>query len=183
VWLPTRPGVELRVEMDQKTRAVTSVAAVLGQAALQVQAFAAPRREGIWDDIRTEIAEGITRQGGRTEEAAGSFGTELRARIPARAPDGTVGAQAVRFLGVDGPRWFLRGVLSGAAAVDEAAAAPLEEIFRGVVVVRGSEAMAPREPIALRLPPQAAGPTAEPPTGGADPLDPFQRGPEITEVR
>ncbi|HEU4674559.1 MAG TPA: DUF3710 domain-containing protein, partial [Motilibacteraceae bacterium] len=74
-------------------------------------------------------------------------------------------------------------------------AAQLERVFRATVVVRGDEAMPPREPIPLRLPAQAA-PAAEDAedetaTGedeaqgprSADDLNPFERGPEITEIR
>jgi hypothetical protein len=57
---------------------------------------------------------------------------------------------------VDGPRWFLRGLLTGPAAENPEAAAPLEEAFRGIVVVRGAEPMPVREQLPLRLPPQAA---------------------------
>ena len=82
----------------------------------------------------------------------GALGTELRTRMPSAGPDGrTVFAPAV-FVGVDGPRWFLRGVLSGRAAIDEASAAPLLDIFRAAVVVRGTEPMAPRELLPLTLP-------------------------------
>jgi len=64
--------------------------------------------------------------------------------------------RATRFIGVDGPRWFLRGMISGPAAESAEAAAPLEEIFRGIVVVRGTEPMPVREQLPLVLPPQAA---------------------------
>jgi hypothetical protein len=55
-------------------------------------------------------------------------------------------------IGVDGPRWLLRGTLLGRAAVEPEAAPPMEQALRNVVVVRGSEPMAPRESLALRLP-------------------------------
>jgi hypothetical protein len=75
-----------------------------------------------------------------------------------------------RFLGVDGPRWFLRGMMSGPAAADPAAAATLEEAFRGIVVVRGSQPMPVREPLTLTLPPEAAAQLAQQQAaGGAAP--------------
>ena len=64
--------------------------------------------------------------------------------------------RAARFLGVDGPRWFLRGMLSGPAASTPEEAAALEQAFRSVVVVRGSAPMPVREQLPLTLPPQAA---------------------------
>ena len=194
VWLPGHPGMELRVEMDQERQAVTTVAAIVGQSALQVQPFAAPRTGGLWDEVRADIAAGIAAQGGATLEQEGVFGSELLAQVPARTPEGMVALQVARFIGVDGPRWFLRGLLTGAAYHDPGAAAPLEGIFRGIVVVRGDAPMPRGELLAMRLPPQAVAPGPgdeegageEPPAGPARPhpdLNPFARGPEITEIR
>ncbi|MDQ1556274.1 MAG: hypothetical protein QOI02_1276, partial [Actinomycetota bacterium] len=75
---------------------------------------------------------------------------EVLAEIPGAA--GQPGRLA-RFVGVDGPRWFLRGVISGEGALNNAeAAAQIEEVFRSVVVVRGNTPMPPRDLIPLQLP-------------------------------
>jgi hypothetical protein len=182
LWIPGRPGLEVRVEADPNTNAVIAVVLVLGSSALQVQPFAAPRSEGIWSDVRAEIRAGITRDGGTADEVDGAFGPELRTNVPTKRPDGAPASQRARFIGVDGPRWFLRGVLTGEAAVDDAAAADLLDVFRDVVVVRGADAMAPREPISLRLPAQLTGEDGAAEDPGEDPLSPFKRGPEITEI-
>jgi len=152
---------------------------------MQVNAFAAPRRDGIWDDIRTEIAATLREGGGSAADVDGPFGVELHAEVPTEVPgQGRVDAPA-RFLGVDGPRWFVRALLTGAAARDEAEAEPLLTALRACVVVRGHEAMAVRDPLPLRLPKQvvdaAAGASAAPPP--AEPMSPPERGPEITELR
>ena len=101
--------------------------------------------------------------------------------MPSAGPDGRTVFAPATFVGVDGPRWFLRAVVSGRAAIDEAAAEELLEVLRDVVVVRGVEPMAPRELLPLRLPQDAR---AE--DGATEPddedLGPFERGPEITEV-
>jgi uncharacterized protein DUF3710 len=179
--LPGRDGMELRLEVDEATGAVNGVAVVLGGSAVLLHAYAAPRTEGIWSEIREEIAAGVTRQGGTATEVDGPFGPELLVRLPVRTADGRTGHQVQRFAGVDGPRWFLRAVFQGPAAQDAAAAGELESVVRDVVVVRGTEAMAPRELLPLRLPDAAPAPEPEP--EGRPPLDPFQRGPEITEIR
>jgi hypothetical protein len=75
----------------------------------------------------------------------------------------------------------LRAVLTGRAAIEDAAAEPLLEVLRRVVVVRGQEPMAPREVLPLTLPEQLRPTTPEPTE--AETLAPFERGPEITEVR
>lgn len=193
IWLPVLPGLELRMEIDKKTQKVTGVSATLGGSGLQVQAFAAPRSEGIWDEVRTEIAGSITRQGGTVDDVPGTFGRELIARIPATGPDGAPAVRPARFVGVDGPRWFLRGVISGRAAVDAEAAKALESVFANVVVVRDANPRPPRDLLTLTMPakarpggPDAAGAEAGGPEGAAPAapsFDPLERGPEITEIR
>ncbi len=189
VRLKGRDGMELRLEVEEATGNVTAATVQLGGSAVQLQAFAAPRSEGIWDEIRTEIADGVTRQGGTADEVPGPFGRELIARIPVRSSDGRTGHQPARFSGIDGPRWFLRAVFHGAAVHEAEAAALLESVVRDVVVVRGPEAMAPRDLLPLRLPEGAqegapeAGAQEQTADGGREPLEPFRRGPEITEVR
>jgi hypothetical protein len=184
IRLRGRDGMELRLELDEATGAVSSATVQLGGSAVQLQAFAAPRSEGIWAEIRSEIATGIEHQGGHADEVPGPFGRELIARIPARSPDGRTGHTAARFVGVDGPRWFLRAVFHGEAVHQPEAAGILEDVVRDIVVVRGSEAMAPRELLPLRLPqtPETVA-EPEPEQAGHDDLKPFERGPEITEVR
>lgn len=182
-------GMQLRLELDQEQQSVVSAHVMVGDSGVQLQAFAAPRTLGIWPDIRTEIADSVAAQGGTAEVVEGPLGRELAARIPSRGNDGRTVQNAVRFFGVDGPRWFLRAVVSGPAASDEAKAGPLVEIIRSVVVVRDEEARPPREALPLRVPSAVsngeAAPAdgAAPPTPNANDLRPFERGPEITEVR
>lgn len=187
IWLPVLPGLELRMEIDKKTQKVTGVSAQLGGSGLQVQAFAAPRTDGIWDEVRTEIATSVTGQGGTVDDVPGPFGRELIARIPATSSDGQAAVRPARFVGVDGPRWFLRGVLTGRAAVDAEAAKPLESVFANVVVVRDGNPRPPRDLLTLTLP-QSARPNdgstgPEDATPKAPSFDPLKRGPEITEIR
>lgn len=200
--VPGMEGMELRVDVEDEQ--IVAATVVLGDSALQVQSFAAPRSEGLWDEVRREIAAGITQQGGLAGEAQGPFGPELIAQVPVQLPDGAPAVQPARFLGFDGPRWFLRGVLTGRGAVEPAAAAGLELIFGQTVVVRGGTPMAPRDPIPLRLPQEPppgagtgtddqgdelepggdAGDAEDAGYGGSsDSLEPFRRGPEITEIR
>ncbi|OEU99966.1 hypothetical protein AN217_21655 [Streptomyces qinglanensis] len=188
LFIPGVEGMELRVEVAGD--AIVAATVVLQDSAVQLQAFAAPKREGIWDEVREEIASGITQQGGVIDEAEGPLGWELRAQVPVQLPDGTGGVQVVRFVGVDGPRWFLRGVISGQGAVQPEAAGVLEQIFRDTVVVRGEGPMAPRDPIVLKLPEDAQmvpdgvqQETVEEGSRFAGGLDKLQRGPEISEVR
>lgn len=178
LWLPHREGMELRMEVDKNTQVVTGASMQLHGSALQIQVFAAPRTDGIWDEIRAEIAESVTKQGGSVDDLPGPFGRELLARLPVRTAEGRTGHRPARFIGHDGPRWFLRGVLSGRAAVDPERARELEALFADVVVVRGSEPRVPRDLLPLTLPGQVPVESAS----ASPTFDPMTRGPEITEV-
>jgi len=184
VQLVGRQGMELRFEVEEANQRVIAVTIGMNGSTVQLQTFAAPRTSGVWDEIRAEIAAAVVAQGGSADEQDGALGRELMCRLPVRTEDGRTAHQPTRFAGIDGPRWFLRAVFSGPAAHDAAAAQELESVVRDVAVVRGDEAMAPRELIPLALPPQPEAPAAEAaPQTPQDDLKPFERGPEITEVR
>lgn len=146
-----REGLNLRLEIEEQTQRIVAVGLDYADSTLQVQPFAAPRTSGLWDETRAQIQEQIAQQGGTVTEREGALGSELLAEIPAVAGDTAV-TRLARFVGVDGPRWFLRGVIGGAAASDESAAAAVEDLFRSIVVVRGGAPMPPRDLIPLRMP-------------------------------
>lgn len=171
-------GLQLRLEVEEATQRVVAVTMDLNGSSLQLQAFAAPKSEGLWEEIREQIGQSVGSQGGQVEEIQGVFGPELIAKLPAGAPDGSQGYRVARFVGVDGPRWFLRGVLGGEAALQPAAAAPLEALFRKVVVIRGDSPMPPRDLLQLRLPKDAS---VTPPPAAPGLKEP-ERGPEVTQI-
>jgi hypothetical protein len=146
-----RADLQLRLEVEDGTNRVVAVGMDFAGSTLQVQPFAAPRTSGLWAEIRQQIVDQIQKQGGTTRIADGPFGPEVFAEIPASSV-GEGGARLARFVGVDGPRWFLRGVISGEGAVNAEAAAQVEDLFRSVVVVRGTTPMPPRDLIPLHMP-------------------------------
>lgn len=148
-----REGLNLRLEVEEQTKRIVAVGLDYAGSTLQVQAFAAPRSTGLWNETRDQIRAQIRQQGGRAEERQGPLGPELLAEVPVVAgTDPSAGKRIARFIGVDGPRWFLRGVVGGAAATDVDAAAQVEDLFRSIVVVRGTTPMPPRDLIPLRMP-------------------------------
>jgi hypothetical protein len=154
VKIVPRADLQLRLEVEEGSNRVVAVAMDYAGSTLQVQPFAAPRTSGLWAEIRDQIVDQIQKQGGSTRIADGPFGPEVLAQIPSTVA-GEVAARLVRFVGVDGPRWFLRGVISGDGAVDPQAAANVEDLFRSVVVVRGNTPMPPRDLIPLHIPANA----------------------------
>jgi Protein of unknown function (DUF3710) len=183
--VPVAEGFEIQLNIADDQGPL--IAVVRGDSSLQLQAFAAPKSGGLWDDVRQEIAAAVAQAGGSSQEADGPFGAELHARVPGDPSLGQGGLQQVRFLGVDGPRWFLRGVITGPAARSAAAAGPFEEAFAGVVVVRGDHPVPPRDLLEIQLPEEARQAMEEQMAAEEErfggPLNPFERGPEITETR
>lgn len=153
IKLLPRPELAVRLEVEEGNKRVVAVALDYAGSTLQLQPFAAPRTSGLWHEIREQIVQQIEKQGGRTTTTVGSLGPEVRAEIPSPGESSRI----ARFVGVDGPRWFLRGVISGEAAVNPEAAAKVEELFRSVVVVRGTTPMPPRDLIPLHVPSSVAG--------------------------
>lgn len=143
-----RPELGLRLEVEESSKRVVAVSLDYKGSTLQVQPFAAPRTAGLWHEIRLQTMDQVGRQGGRITERSGPFGPELIAEIPVTGAEPRI----ARFVGVDGPRWFLRGVIAGKGAVDPEAAAHIEDMFRSIVVVRGNTPMPPRDLIPLQMP-------------------------------
>ncbi|WP_298865029.1 DUF3710 domain-containing protein [Microbacterium sp.] len=146
-----REGLNLRLEVEEQTKRIVAVGLDYANSSLQVQPFAAPRTRGLWEETRVQLRDQIRTQGGRVEEREGALGRELLAEVPMTAAEGS-GMRLARFIGVDGPRWFLRGVIGGEAASDPAAAEQVEDLFRSIVVVRGGSPMPPRDLIPLKMP-------------------------------
>ncbi|MEH1164542.1 DUF3710 domain-containing protein [Micromonospora sp. CPCC 205539] len=144
--IPAIAEVEVRVQADPQG-VIQQVVLVHGDNALQLGVFAAPRSEGIWDEVREEIRQSLLQDGATAQEVEGEYGAELHAQV--RTPDGPTN---LRFVGVDGPRWMVRGVFQGPLATDPVVAGPLAECLDGLVVDRGQEAKPVREPLPLRLP-------------------------------
>lgn len=147
--IPVGDGYDVRVDLNEAQQVISATLAAQ-DGTMQLGVFAAPRNEGIWDDVRTEIAESLNAQRkGSAVEADGPFGTELRGTLPGEGGRGTV---PVRFIGVDGPRWFLRALIAGPAAAEQVKAKRFEDALRRCVVVRGNEPLPVREPVPLQLP-------------------------------
>ncbi|WP_018656800.1 DUF3710 domain-containing protein [Actinomadura flavalba] len=212
--IPVAPGLGFQVnfeatEVDDEGNPLNgrpvAVLVQYGESAMQIQVFAAPKRTGIWADVRAETAREVTEQAqGQVQEGEGPFGQELLAMVPAALTEDVLAEmpdevreqipaefveqgwapQIIRFIGVDGPRWFLQAVVQGAAIEDEEQWQVLEDVFRGIVVSRGDAPMPPRELLELTIPDEFTeagdddGAEAE-----GESFNPFERGPEITEVR
>lgn len=149
------PNLELRLQVDEQTSAVAAVLLAGPESGLELRAFAAPRSTGIWDDVRNDIAAEAAKHGGTATEVDGEFGTELKVAVPVQLPDGQAATQTSRIVGVEGPRWLLRGTFLGRSVDEPDPDGELECAFRDVIVVRGDGPMKPREMLEMHVPQQA----------------------------
>ncbi|PZM88609.1 MAG: hypothetical protein DIU79_16595, partial [Actinobacteria bacterium] len=97
--IPAVAGIELRVQADPNGL-IHQVVLVHGESALQLGVFAAPRSEGIWDEVRAEIRSSLSAEGAPVEEIPGEYGVELRTRVRA----GTGEKRAFKQIGRCGER-------------------------------------------------------------------------------
>jgi hypothetical protein len=186
------PGSELRLQVAEETGEIVSAMLVIEtqvnegfdklspveppasanqmpqaySSALELGAYAAPRSGGLWAELRDEISRSATEAGGTASLGEGPFGVELRRLIPVTTPDGEEGYQPSRMWVAEGPRWLLRGIVYGQAAIEEDADSPVVadvlSAFRQVIVRRGDEAMAPGDLLPLTMPTNLS---QEPPEG------------------
>lgn len=156
--VPMDQGSDIQVNVakdKQGKQRIIGITLVRGRTSLQVQPFAAPKSSGLWDEMREELREQVTQQGGRVEDHDGPFGAELRALVPVKGRTNEEGkqlGQRVRFIGVDGPRWVLRGVVRGEGASKPEMMAEAERMFAGIVVVRGEQPAPPNEMLPITVP-------------------------------
>lgn len=146
IRLPVPDGAQLQVEMDQQKN-VRAVHVVTPVGQLTVNAYAAPKSGGLWREVSTELAEQLRGDGATVRSTTGEWGLELMAAL---------GDVSLRFVGVDGPRWMLRGVVAGPPELAEKSSHALHDLVRGTVVVRGTQPMPVRTPLPLELPPAIA---------------------------
>lgn len=158
VRVPVPDGSQVQVEMDQGSGTVRAVHIVTTHGQVTITAYAAPRSGGLWREVSNELAEQLRSDGAQVSVGRGEWGMELSA---------IVGEVALRFVGVDGPRWMLRGVIAGPQS--QAAQAPnvLRDLVRGTVVDRGDAPMPVRTPLAITLPEAVAAHIAEQTQGQA----------------
>jgi uncharacterized protein DUF3710 len=140
--VPVPDGAQLQVEMDP-AGPVRAVHVITQHGQFTVNGYAAPRSGGLWEEVCGELAQQLRGDGASVHSEAGDWGQELAV---------TLGQVALRFIGVDGPRWMLRGVVAGPPERARASADALRELLQGTVVVRGSQPMPVRTPLPIDLP-------------------------------
>jgi hypothetical protein len=142
VRVPMPEGGQVQVEMET-SGSVRSVHLVTADGRITVAAFAAPRSPGQWREVAAELSQGLRADQAQVTVEDGPWGREVLGIGP---------GGAMRFLGVDGPRWMVRCVASGPASTVAALAVTAREVLADTVVVRGDEPLPVRTTLPVTLP-------------------------------
>ncbi|HOC12503.1 MAG TPA: DUF3710 domain-containing protein [Propionicimonas sp.] len=149
------PGIGLQLQVNEATKQVQAATAVWKNSGLEIVLFAAPASGGLAAELREDAVEEAEQAGGSATLATGPFGAEVRRVLPQEGPGGEQMFHVSRVWFAEGPRWLLRGTLLGEAAIGEADApvvAPFVELFRNLVVRRGTSPMVPGMLMPMQLP-------------------------------
>lgn len=143
LMLPFLQGSQLRLKANGNTGDVLGATITYGSSSLELEAFAAPKTLGLWDEVRADLLKANP----KCREVDGVFGQELALPVNVRGKD-----LMTRVVGIDGPRWMLRGIFSGPAAKEGKEKDLLDQYLADLVVVRGDEPLAPRDLIPMHAP-------------------------------
>lgn len=144
IRIAPKAEMQIRADVDEANKRIVAITVEINKHRMQLQAFAATRSEGLWLSTIEALSNSVTDQGGESAKRSGPLGIELFAQVPNPTRNSV-------FIGVDGPRWFLRGVITG----DDLSGANYLEmisIFRQTVVNRGDVALPPGDLLPLKLP-------------------------------
>ena len=150
MFLPLVEGLTIRAKRSQDPQSpspLESITVQLGDGAIEIVPFAAPKTLGLWDDMSDELLD--ANKSAKVQE--GRFGDEVMLPVAVKGK-----TMMTRIVGVDGPRWLLRCIFTGDAADGESDnKKALEDYFAQIIVRRGDAPLAPRDIIPI-LPPKTA---------------------------
>ncbi|WP_071162134.1 DUF3710 domain-containing protein [Acidipropionibacterium thoenii] len=153
-------NMQMQIQIDQDSGEVQSLLVVRDNSALEVALFAAPSTGEMISQIHQEMITGTEAQNGQAAVTEGPLGPELHRVVPMTGPDGQSGYHVSRSWLAQGPRWLLRGVLMGDAAVGEEldpTGQLLMEFFCNLVVRRDERPRVPGDVIPLKVPDELRG--------------------------
>ncbi|QPK94653.1 DUF3710 domain-containing protein [Actinomyces sp. zg-332] len=150
--IPAIPDMQVIPDPSPQEGYYTSVTLVLEESALNLMVLSDSKSGGLWAELLELLSEDFNSQSANPIETAGRYGREIVATVTASTPDGRKGTEKMRFIGVEGPRWVLRAIVTGKAMHDEETEKIIENVFEKVIVDRGENPIPPGEILLLDLP-------------------------------
>ena len=181
-----KPGLSMHLSPSPDRKSIVDLTFSYGSSSLKLTLLASPRNVKFWEELRSDILS--SQKGSREEE--GTFGPEVFFETKVRE-----GVEVpTRIVGVDGPRWMLRGIFAGPAAAGGEEKEFLDSFFSTVIADRGKEPLAPGDPVPLAFPPQLLPENMAKAAAGKGPemvdvktkqsvQETLERGPMFTEIR
>lgn len=134
-------GGQIQAELTQEGVPIFHVAC--DEARVTVQAFAAPKKAGVWRDRVSEVQALYEDTPAETSITDGPWGRELTAKDQ---------GMTIRLVGVDGDRWFLQATAISTIADQDKARDFCRNVLNHCIIDRGPEPMAYMEPLPLQVP-------------------------------
>ncbi|MCW2514500.1 MAG: hypothetical protein JWR11_3542 [Mycobacterium sp.] len=145
VLIPENEAAELAVEVNQQG-VPTMAWMVTSNGRYNVTAYAAPKAGGLWREVVTEVAESLRKEAADVRIEDGPWGREVVGHMT-NGPEPVV----MRFVGVDGYRWMVRGAAVGSPDNADAIARDLRTALSDTVVRRGDTPQPVRNMLPLQL--------------------------------
>ena len=145
VLIPVDESAELAVEVNPQG-VPTMVWMVTPNGRYNVTAYAAPKTGKLWREVITEVAESLRNEGAQVTFEEGPWGREV-VGLMTKGPEPLV----MRFIGVDGYRWMIRGAAVAAPDTAEAIASDVRNSLTDTVVRRGDTPLPVRYMLPLEL--------------------------------
>ena len=145
VLIPVDESAELAVEVNPQG-VPTMVWMVTPNGRYNVTAYAAPKTGKLWREVITEVAESLRNEGAQVTFEDGPWGREV-VGLMTKGPEPLV----MRFIGVDGYRWMIRGAAIAAPDTAEAIASDVRNSLTDTVVRRGDTPLPVRYMLPLEL--------------------------------
>jgi hypothetical protein len=145
VLIPENEAAELAVEVNQQG-VPTMAWMVTSSGRYNVTAYAAPKAGSLWREVVTEVADSLRNESAEVSIQDGPWGREVVGHMT-NGPEPVV----MRFIGVDGYRWMVRGAAVGSPENAEAIARELRNALSDTVVRRGDTPQPVRNMLPLQL--------------------------------
>jgi Protein of unknown function (DUF3710) len=145
VLIPEDETAELVFEVNQQG-APTAVWMVTPNGRYNVTAWAAPKTGGLWREVVTEIADSLRKDSAQVTIEDGPWGREV-VGVVTTGPEPVV----MRFIGVDGYRWMVRGAAIGPPEAADRIAAETRRALADTVIRRGDTPQPVRAMLPLQL--------------------------------
>jgi hypothetical protein len=145
VLIPEDETAELVFEVNQQG-VPTAVWMVTPNGRYNVTAWAAPKTGGLWREVVTEIADSLRKDNAQVSIEDGPWGREV-VGVVTNGPEPVV----MRFIGVDGYRWMVRGAAIGPPQLADKIADEARKALADTVIRRGDTPQPVRAMLPLQL--------------------------------